>query len=276
MRAIAFPERNLNPTGPILRSMVKYAEEQDIDVIGFDDDFNKYDSIIVFYNRTDKMPDKKTSAKIGWWMCDLRPAYELGESKLKLDKIFLCNTEFAKQYEQYFNTKVIHMPQCGIEEEFDSIGRRIKWDAVFIGNLSSSRFHHNRGAIVEKIMEKYDVKIISGEKFTYDTKWLYSETPFSLSISPQAEGYTSNRTYNILSSKGFCLILWFPGIEKLFKNHHHLVWFKTPGEAIEIMDYYYEHPKEYDKIKEQGYKLYEKEHSAGKKLEEMFACLEKD
>jgi spore maturation protein CgeB len=96
-----------------------------------------------------------------------------------------------------------------------------------------------------------------------------------LAISPQYIGYTSNRLYNILASGGFCLTLWFPGIEDLFENKKHLVWFKTPEEAVKLARYYMEHPLEREKIAKQGHKEYLSKHTAQKRLDYMFDILRK-
>lgn len=272
MRAVAFEDNKREPVGPILRGMMKYAPTSDIDIITVDDDFDKYEKVVIFVNRTHKMKPKETTAKVGWWMCDLRHPLELEPAPLKLDAIFLCNKEFTDAYNKRFESPVHYMPQSGIDEDI-LIGRKIEWDIVFIGNISSTRFHHNRFPIIENLMSKYEVKIIAGDKFTPDSKWIYKESPFSLSISPEAEGYTSNRTYNILSAGGFCLIKYFPGIEELFENHKHLAWFETPEEAVDIMDYYYDHPEEYERVKKEGLKLYQEKHTARHRLEEMFALL---
>lgn len=46
------------------------------------------------------------------------------------------------------------------------------------------------------------------------------------------------RIFNTLACEGFLLIRYFPGLETVFENRKHLVWFKTPEEAVDLIDQY--------------------------------------
>lgn len=205
-------------------------------------------------------------------MCDLRTPKDLGNLSGRRDAIFLCNTEYAKDYEQTYNAPVYYMPQCGMVGDIIP-GRHILWDVSFIGNFNA-KWHHNRNEIITEIEKKYELMIISGNKFTRDSAWIYNQSPFNLSVSLDKRGYTSNRTYNILSSGGFCLTLMWPEIELLFENHKHLVWFETPEQAVELIEYYYNNPDKYDIIKEEGKKLYDLKHTPKHRILNMFGILE--
>lgn len=57
--------------------------------------------------------------------------------------------------------------------------------------------------------------------------------------------YTSwRRIFNTLACEGFLLIHYFPGLEQVFRNRHHLVWFNTFDEAVELARYYLAHDEE--------------------------------
>ncbi|MEM2144980.1 MAG: glycosyltransferase, partial [Candidatus Jordarchaeaceae archaeon] len=49
---------------------------------------------------------------------------------------------------------------------------------------------------------------------------------------PFTKGFTSGRTFRTLMSGAFLLIRYFPGIENLFLNRRHLVWFYSDEEGI--------------------------------------------
>lgn len=68
----------------------------------------------------------------------------------------------------------------------------------------------------------------------------------------QVEGYFSNRTFLTLASGGFHLTAYVPGLEQLFENHHHLVWFHDPDECLELLAYYLKRPETRQKIAHQG------------------------
>ena len=106
-----------------------------------------------------------------------------------------------------------------------------------------------------------------------DSKWLYQNTPINLAVSLPALGYTSNRVYNILASEGFCLTSWFPGIEDLFENRKHLVWFKSYGEAFQLAKYYLSHPDERDQIRKAGHQEYLAHHTVASRIDTMLEAM---
>lgn len=272
MKYIAFANDKMNFM-PMQDALIKAAEKMGVKVIYFDEfkDLMSKDLVIVFHNRPLEIPF--TTAKVGWWMCDYRSIGDVQKAKGRVHTVFLCNKEFIQGYQDYFGCPVYYMPQHGLEPN-NYRGRKIVGDAVFIGSLES-KFHRERADILSKLWDsKFDITLITGHRFTKDTAWMYSQVPYSLSISPQGRGYTSNRFYNILSSGGFCLSLWFPEIEMLFQNHKEVVWFNTPEEAVEIMEYYYENPMEYYEIKKRGKASYQQKHTAFHRIVNMFDILE--
>lgn len=50
--------------------------------------------------------------------------------------------------------------------------------------------------------------------------------------------YFSNRTFLTLASGGFHLTRYVPGLEEMFTNHKHLVWFRTHEECLELIAHY--------------------------------------
>jgi spore maturation protein CgeB len=52
------------------------------------------------------------------------------------------------------------------------------------------------------------------------------------------ERYFSNRTYLTLASGGFHLTHYVPGLETMFQNHRHLVWYRDDAECLDLLDYY--------------------------------------
>jgi len=137
--------------------------------------------------------------------------------------------------------------------------------------IRGKKFHENRLSIIREIEKEFTVKVISREGITTDQKWLYNQTPISLSISLPAPGYSSNRLYNILSSEGFALVNWFSGIEAFFENRKHLVWFNSPEEARELTRFYLSHPDERDEIRRAGHQLYLEKHTAASRIDSMLS-----
>lgn len=254
-------------TNPIQASIEMVCKDKGYDILdlGETDKTAEYDLCIIYYN---KVIQTKATKNV-WWLCDLRPAYIWNYAKY--DHIFLCNKEHLDDYSKKFGCPVTFLPQCGDDRDIGYSGRTVTRDIVFIGNFSS-QYHLGRSKVLEELSRvNLSVELITGEGYSRDTKYIYANAPFCLSMSPNAKGYTSNRLYNILSSGGFCLSKYFDGIEDLFENHKHLCWFKTGEEAREIVDYYYEHPEEYEIIKKKGKELYDAKHTAAHRIQEIIA-----
>ena len=79
--------------------------------------------------------------------------------------------------------------------------------------------------------------------------------------------------YNILASKGFCLVMWFPGLEDLFENHKHLVWFTSYGEALSLAKRYLANPDEREKIRKSGHAEYLANHTAAHRVDTMLEAM---
>jgi hypothetical protein len=283
--AISFREQG----GPIQSSLSLCAEARGVDVFHINEEYNwdDYDALIWMNNRP---PTVETSAKIFWWMNDLRPPRN---TTTTASVIGLCNKYFLLEYEDSFGVPTVYLPQCGNDTE--TVGDRdLHCDVVFLGDtgfpapyeglvqtpeltrlqIGNREWGWNRMPVINALKDAgLFVAILSGERVTPDSKWLYQTTPISLSISLPAAGYTSNRMYNILSSRGFCLVAWFPGLEDLFENHKHLVWFRTLDEAAELAKHYLARPGERDKIREAGYVEYLANHTASSRVDTMLEAI---
>jgi hypothetical protein len=55
--------------------------------------------------------------------------------------------------------------------------------------------------------------------------------------------YFSNRTFLTLACGGFHLTRYVPGLERMFVNRRHLVWFHSDGECLELIRYYLDRPR---------------------------------
>jgi len=60
------------------------------------------------------------------------------------------------------------------------------------------------------------------------------------------------RPFNSMASGAFHLIHYVPGMEEVFENRKHLVWFDTVPEAIQLIEYYLAHDEERERIAEAG------------------------
>lgn len=278
MKRILLISKKRQKFGPISGALVAAAKEMDVDV-GFieETDISDYDSTIIYLNNLSDVPELSSKGKIAWYMCDLRPAHKVHIPEW-IDTIFLCNQTYIEQYERA-GYEVFYMPQCGLKPgmymEPEDEAAVDEFDVLFIGHITHAIYHSNRVSILQRLkQEKTKLHFISQHQTTPNQEYLYKNTPISLAISPQKQGYTSNRLYNILASAGFCLTLYFPGIEELFKNHEHLVWFHDEDDMMQEIEHYLDNPLERLRVAESGHRLFKEKHSAEARLKNMFDNME--
>jgi len=255
--------------GPIADALQKSGV---VDIVSLADqsNFHEYDHIIVFYNKVPEIVNRP-KGKIAWWMNDLRKPTDLLPLKdYNFDDIFICHKTYDKEYKEFYKKPLHYMPQCGHAAPLEK-GRKIEWDMVFLGNAKSNRYYHkDRAPFIEKVGKAVRLKNITGEGQTKDQHWIYNQSKYSLAMSfPMIEG-TSNRLYNILSSGGFCITKYYPGLEKQFRHGKHLVWFHNAKECMELIEYYNTHEEERKKIAKAGHEQYLKKHTAAHRLHNMF------
>ena len=66
------------------------------------------------------------------------------------------------------------------------------------------------------------------------------------------ELYFSNRVFLTLACGGFHLTHYVPGLETMFTNHEHLVWFHSDDECIEWIAHYLPRPQERNALPHKG------------------------
>jgi len=92
-------------------------------------------------------------------------------------------------------------------------------------------------------------------------------------------GYNTNKVYmytswrrplNSMASGAFHLTRYFPGLESVFENRKHLVWFNSIPGAIELICYYLDHEEERNRIAEVGRKEVLTRHTWNQRIAVMF------
>lgn len=70
-----------------------------------------------------------------------------------------------------------------------------------------------------------------------------SDCVLGVNLFNNIDGYFSNRTFLTLASGGFHLTHYVPGLEEMFQNHHHLVWYRNADECLELIQHYLQRPE---------------------------------
>jgi hypothetical protein len=87
--------------------------------------------------------------------------------------------------------------------------------------------------------------------------------------------YTSwRRPLNSMCCGSFHLTHYFPGLEDIFKNGKHLVWFDSIPEAVELVKFYLVHEEEREKIAKAGLKEVLARHTWDMRVTEIFRYMQ--
>ena len=73
--------------------------------------------------------------------------------------------------------------------------------------------------------------------------------------------YYNRRLFESVGSGKLHITYYIPGMEKHFKNHEQLVWFKTPKQGINLIRHYLRNPEKREKVAQQGREFFIKHHS---------------
>lgn len=106
-------------------------------------------------------------------------------------------------------------------------------------------------------------KVCSASKIVININSTFSDIPF----------YLSDRYYLTLGTGVFSLVKYVPGLEKIFNNREHLVWFQTVDECIELIKHYLSHPEERRSIAKAGCEEVHKKHTYWHRIRHMLAIV---
>jgi len=141
-----------------------------------------------------------------------------------------------------------------------------KSDIAFIGQ---ARANEPRVNLVQKLSERFKVKVYGKNWQTFGfNPTLTTITPRSYAlvcggakiflgsdITDKVTGYWSNRLWLTLGCGGFFLTAYVQGMENIFENKRHLVWYHSEQECLSLAEEYLAKPEERRKIALQGYQL---------------------
>ncbi len=139
-------------------------------------------------------------------------------------------------------------------------------EVAFIGKC---RPGDGRSAVIEPLTRRWDVKLYglgwdevglrAARRVVYPPQYraICAAAAIILGVDthPDIPLCFSNRTWLTLGCKGFLLTSYVPRLEELFENHKHLVWYRSPEECQEMVEYYLAHPQERKRIAQAGHEL---------------------
>lgn len=92
-------------------------------------------------------------------------------------------------------------------------------------------------------------------------------------VAPHLELCFSNRTWLTLGCGGFLVTRHVPCLEELFQDGKHLVWFTSPEECAEKVEWYLKRDDERRRIAQAGYALVHEKHTYDHRVKDILAEL---
>jgi len=229
-----------------------------------------------------ELKDLCNGAKVIQWTGDYRPNLlpEVIQYKGIADVTLLaCGIGQKKEYEDALGHEVVWMQHAG--SMFLEPKKVADNSIAFVGNYYDQ---FPGGVERNKLCHDLDVKygddffcfgswIDSRGQCAYDdTAWIYNNAFVSISanIYNDVEGYWSNRPYDILAAGSCCLMRYVPGIERHFEDMKHCVYYHSNEEAIEKIEWLFNHPSERDRIATEGYIHVRESHSYINRAKEIY------
>lgn len=216
---------------------------------------------------------KRMGTKTIFWFTDPDTPWHMDMNGV-LDYMFLSNTGQLENYKEAFNIKNVYfmaqpctpsiMQRCNLPEIYD-IG--------FTGALSKDKLHDTRRKVIRELSSKYNVAVRNNmrnhvSEFYSQSKIVFGASDFKYEL------YTSNRIFVAMSCARAYLTNKFPGIERLFENRKHLLWFENYSEVMDIVEYYLKHDSERNKIAENAAKVVHAKHTYKERLKNIFDIAE--
>ncbi len=150
----------------------------------------------------------------------------------------------------------------------ESAAAELRSEVAFIGKYGrDSQLHATRGALIPAVAARFDLKLYGGGwrelGLVAERADVYPEQYREICRGAgivlgcdwrhDIQWYFSNRTWFTLGARGFLLTNYSPGLEEIFENHRHLVWYRSVDECLELIDHYRARPDERARIAAEGH-----------------------
>jgi len=181
----------------------------------------------------------------------------------------------------------VHLPAFPM---VPTIAARYRSDVAFLGNVfqppvPDETLALRRLRLLSRVGERFDLRVWGPQSPDFDrhgdplpfrtVRWpAYNEecakvcrasaVVLGVNTVDNVRRYFSNRTFLTLASGGFHVTGYVPGLETMFDNGRHLVWYRSDDECIDLIAYYLDRPAERTAIAVEGQRhVRERYHLAG-------------
>lgn len=224
--------------------------------------------------------------------------YHLGDARTEprhphnistfVDAALVNQTGNIPKFENIWKIKCYHWPYaCFYQKQIADPVSKFKHDLVFTGKHGGGGVHADRTKFINDLQKIMKVKIYPDTEYP-DTKLLTADISASakavLGVCVMNQNiylYTDVRPVQFCGSGGFLMQYKNAGMEKMFENEKHLVWFEhnNPGKFVELYNRWMKCPSEVTKVRKQGFEFCQKHHSCQRRIEDIINivyCGQKD
>jgi spore maturation protein CgeB len=189
--------------------------------------------------------------------------YDLGWA---VDHLYMSNKTHIEQNRSLGLANVRYLPCPTDPEVFRPVEGEKKHDLLFIGNNNNL----SRRELLRKIHRGFNLSVAGAgwegegfktlsEAYGHEFSRLVGQARILLGLIGDEwsglEAYFSNRVTNTLACGAFLIQRYTPGLEKVFRNHEQLVWYRTEKELLSLIERYLALPAERERIARQGREL---------------------
>ena len=195
------------------------------------------------------------------------PWYSLYHCELAeaVDYVYMSNMSHIRKNAGKGHLNFRYMPCPTDPDVFKCEGGKKIHDLVFIG--SNHQSYPSRLSMLKKLAEHFNLKVfgngwentglnygspVYGPQFSR----VCNQARICLGIVDDRytdlEAYFSNRLVNTLATRSFLIHTYTPGLENVFTNRKHLIWYTNEEELFRQVEYYLEHDMEREKIAVEG------------------------
>tara|TARA_Y100000310_G_C20617074_1_gene781197 strand:+ start:56 stop:1033 length:978 start_codon:yes stop_codon:yes gene_type:complete len=166
---------------------------------------------------------------------------------------------------------------CFYQKEIAGVNEEFAHPLVFTGRLKLGGVHNQRTIFIDQIKKKrLKIKIYPNEKYP-DTKLLTpeiaasSEAVLGVCTGYDRYGYIDVRPFQYPGAGAFLLQRYYKGMEKVFKQREHMVWFDNdnPDNFVEIYNEWINHSEYTKVVRQQGFTFCQKHHSMKRRVEDV-------
>ncbi len=217
---------------------------------------------IFYYNKMTALPlhvlkelrEVTPKTKFVFWLGDQRgkPHPIIEERVGYIDLLLLNNDDFIQfiKYQDIGISDVRPFYDSIDPNEFYYIDKTPKYDIVFGGN----NFKHHRFPLgkfrydlLNEINSRFNLAV-HGEGWNFETKKRVRGEAYNKVLNTghitlgcnhyDTRAYYEERLWQCMGSGRMHLTRYIPGMENIFTNHTHLVWFKDIDECCDLISYY--------------------------------------